>query len=287
MRICAALYTVLLVVNSVRILAAQQTTQPEDVAGRWESPDGQGGEIGMNILVSTTVPSSTTNLSGIPQPLEDFEIGLYQRSHSDVEPFGLNFFAASPNGGATWDGRRLQIDLRSHAELPEVHVALTWNSAARSWTGSFQRGAFKSSAITLKHLLGPDRSRFLGTWINRSGPASECLHIAEAQDGSFTGWSDEIQVPGRFQYANGLRTPVSAFEQYGDIAKVKVNASDRIEVELDAYTVMCCPHPFVATISRDGQSLSSEWPAGPNQAPHRAKWTRVQGNSCIPVASHR
>ena len=283
---CTALFIALLAVNFVRTLKAQQVTQPEEVAGRWESPDGEGGEIGMNILVSTTVPSSATNLIGIPQQLESFEIGLYQRSHSDVELLGFRFFTTSPNGGATWDGRHLQIDLRRDAELPEVHVALTWNSAARSWTGSFQRGTYKNSAITLEHPLGPDKSRLRGTWVEDGGSTAECLHIAEAQDGSYTGWSDNIQIPGRARYTNVLQRSRRALEQYGDIAKVKVTEPDRVEVELSAYTGMCCPHPFVATLSRDGRLLLGEWPAGPNQATHRARWTRVQGDSCLSAASH-
>lgn len=287
MYVCTALCLVLLGVSSVSAVKAQQPSQPEDIAGRWESSDGRGGEVGMNILMSTTVPSSAKNLNGVPQHLEDLEIGLYQRSRSDVELLGFNFFATSPNGGATWDGRHLQIDLRSKAELPEVHVALTWNNTTLSWTGTFQRGSFKDNAITLKHPVGPGKSRVPGTWMMDAGPAIECLHIAEAQDGTYTGWSDSIQIPERFRYANGIQPPERAFEEYGDIAKVKVTEPDRVQVELGAYTAMCCPHPFVATLSRDGRFLASEWPAGPNQTSHLARWTRVQGNSCIWAANRR
>ena len=241
----------------------------------------------MNILVSTTVPSSAKNLTGVPQHLEDLEIGLYQRSHSDVELLGFNFFTASPTGGATWDGRHLRIDLRSKADLPEIHVSLTWTSASMSWTGTFQRGSFKGNAVTLKHPVGPDKSPLPGTWISDDGSAIKCLHIAEAQDGTYTGWSDSIQVPGRLRYAKGIQPAERTFEQYGDIARVKVTEPDRVQVELGAYTAMCCPHPFVATLSRDGRYLASEWPAGQNQSSHQTRWTRVQGNSCIPAANRR
>ena len=286
-RICTVLYLALLGISSTYALSAQQLSHPEDLAGRWEAPDGQGGEIGMNILISTTVPISSTDLIGALQKLEDFEIGLYHRSGSDVIPLGFNFFATSANGGATWDGRHLRIDLRGKAELPEVHVDLTWNDATRVWTGTFERAAFQNQAITLKRPTGPQNNLFVGTWFERSGLMSNCLHIAQAEDGTFSGWGDDIQFPGRIRYANGLRPPERTMEHYGEIAKVNMTEPDRIEVELRAYTPTCCSHPFTAAISRDGNSLVGDWPAGPNQAQRPAKWTRVQGDSCIQAERDR
>ncbi len=283
MRIRPVLCFVLFGIRSTPALDAQQLYPPQDLAGRWEASDGQGGEIGMNILVSTTVPSSAMDLIGVPQRLEDFEIGLNQRSGSDVKPLGFNFFTTSVNGGATWDGRRLRIDLRQESGVPEVHVDLAWNEAARVWTGAFERAAFRNQANTLKRPTGPQKNLFVGTWFERDSLMNNCLHIAQAQDGTFTGWGDDIQVPGRMRYANGLHRPERAREHFGEIAKVNVTEPGRIEVELRAYTPMCCSHPFTAAISRDGAFLV----AAPNQAPRPARWTRVQGDSCISAASNR
>ncbi len=91
---------------------------------------------------------------------------------------------------------------------------------------------------------------------------NNCLHIAQAQDGTLTGWADDIQVPGRMHYANGLRPPERIVENYGEIAKVSARGLARIEVELRAYIAMCCSHRFAATLSSDGSSLIGEWPAG-------------------------
>jgi hypothetical protein len=273
-------------ISSTDALSAQQLSYPEDLAGRWEAPDGQGGQIGMNILISTTVPSSARDLLGVPQKLEDFEIGLYHRSGSDVIPLGFNFFTTSGNGGATWDGRHLWIDVGRKMEFPEVHVDLAWNDAARVWTGTFERAAFRNQAITLKRPTGPQNNLFVGTWFEPDGLMNNCLHIAQAEDGTFTGWSDDIQVPGRIRYANGLQAPQRAMEHYGEIAKVNVAEPNRIQVELRAYTPICCSHPFTASISRDGNSLVGDWPAAANQAQRSARWVRVHGNSCIPAATH-
>jgi hypothetical protein len=286
MHIFTALCFVALGMNSTYALDGQQMAHPEDLSGRWEAPDGQSGEIGMNVLITTTVPNSTTNLNGIPQSLQDFEIGLYHRSGSDVKPFGFNFFTTSVNGGATWDGQHLRIDLQPTAELPSVHVDLAWNAAVPAWTGAFERGTFRNEAVVLKRPSGPYKRVFVGTWFESNSLMNNCLHIAESRDGTFTGWGDDIQVPGRIRYANGLRPPEQAMEHYGEIAKVKVIEPDHIEVELRAYTPVCCSHPFTATISHEGNSLLVQWPAAPNQAPRSAKWTRVQGDSCISAASY-
>jgi hypothetical protein len=286
-RIGTVLCFILLEIGSTCALSAQELSHPEKLAGRWEASDGQGGEIGMNILLSTTIPGSATDPIGVPQTLEDFQIGIYQRSDTDVKPLGFNFFATSVGGAATWDGWHLRINLQRKADLPEIHINLAWNDVTRVWTGSFERQAFRNKAITLKRPARPQRNVFVGTWFGRNDLMNNCLHIAQAQDGTFTGWSDDIQIPGRIRYANGLLPPERIMEHYGEIAKVKVSEPDHIEVELRAYTPMCCSHPFSAVISPDRKSLVSNWPAGPNQAPRSAMWTRVEGESCISAANHR
>ena len=287
MRVCNAVFVMILGLCVGQAIRAQQLVQPDEFAGRWEVSDGRGGYVGMNILISTTVPSTTTNLIGVPQSLQNLEIGLYHRSHSDVESSGFSFFATSQAGAATWDGRRLRIKMEQKAELPEVHVDLAWNRAAQSWTGIFRRASFRNEAITLTRSQNAHKNPFVGTWFERNALMNNCLHIYEAEDGTLTGWSDDIQIPGRTHYVNGLRPPERAMEHYGEIAKVKVSEPHRIDVELRAYTAMCCSHTFSAVISGDGESLVGNWPAGPNQASRPAIWTRVEGESCISAASHQ
>lgn len=243
----------------------QTMTHPEGMAGRWEASDGQGGQVGMNILISTTVPSSASDLVDVPQYLESFDIGLYQRSGSNVNPLGFNFFSTSSNGRATWDGRRLRIDLTHNRELPEVHVDLTWSDAGKVWIGAFERSPFQNRAITLRRPAGVQKSPFAGTWSEGKGLMNNCVHIAQAEDGTFTGWGDDIQIPGLMRYANGLRPPERTMEHYGEIAKVRVSTPERIEVELRAYTPMCCSHSFTASIS-PGRELSRRGVAGWDQS---------------------
>jgi hypothetical protein len=285
-RICSALCLILFGISLPCALSAQEMSHPEHLAGRWEASDGQGGMVGMNILISTTIASSNTDLTSVLQRSESFDIGLYQRSGSDVEPFGFNFFSTSSTGGATWDGRHLRIALRQKSGLPGVLVDLLWNNADSVWTGTFERGAFQSKAITFRRPVGSQNNVLVGTWFDSAGVMNNCLHIAQAQDGTFTGWGDDIQIPDRMRYANGIRPPERTMEHYGEIAKISASGSTRIRVELRAYTPICCSHRFTAAISTDGKFLIGEWPTGPNQASHPAKWVRMQGDSCLST-SHR
>ncbi len=98
MRTCWAFCLILLGTSLPCGLSAQELSSPEDLAGRWEASDGHGGQVGMNILISTTIASQTTNLVSVFQRLQSFEIGLYQRSGSDVKLLGYNFFTTSSSG---------------------------------------------------------------------------------------------------------------------------------------------------------------------------------------------
>jgi hypothetical protein len=204
-----------------------------------------------------------------------------------LKPLSFNFFDLARNGGATWDGRNLRVNIQQKAELPEIHIDLGRDKEGQTWTGSFERADFHNQTITLRRPVGPSIRPFAGTWFAGNQLMNNCLHIAQAQDGSWTGWSDDIQIPGRIRYANGIRPPERVMEHYGEVAKVKVTEPDRIEVELRAYTPICCSHPFTAAISRDENSLIGDWLPRLNQVAQLVRWTRVQGDSCITAAKDR
>jgi hypothetical protein len=275
----------LLILSSVHPVSAQQIVHPEDLAGRWEASDGSGGEVGMNILISTTVAGTVTSLVDVPQAEKDFEIALYRHRDTNVRPLEFNFFTTS-SAGVAWDDRELHIDHQRRADVPGIHVKLAWNEEAKVWTGSFELGAFRARAIRLRRPAGPQKSLFVGTWFNGTRLGNNCLHIAQSQDGTLAAWSDDLQVPGRMSYANGIQRPERVTERYGQIAKVKLMSTDRIEVELKAYTAICCSLPFSATISYDANSLVGAWLPGPMQRPRPVRWTRVQGGSCRSAGSH-
>ncbi len=200
---------------------------------------------------------------------------------------GFSFFTTGANGGASWDGRRLRIDFTHTSNLPETHLDLLWDEANQTWRGRFDRGLFRAEAITLRRPAFREHSMLTGTWYEHGVGSHTCLHIAQAADGSFTGWSDALQVPGQLRFANGLKPPEHTLEQYGVLAKVRPVLPDRVDVELWAYYGLCCPHPFTASLAPGGASLIGEWTGRMNDVPRPAHWVRVPGDSCIAAASQR
>lgn len=147
---------VALILSSAHRASAQQAVDPEGLAGRWEASDGSGGEVGMNILMSTTVAGSVTSLVDAPQAEQDFEIALYRHRDTDLKPIGFNVFTTS-SAGVVWDGRELRINHQHVADVPEIHIKLVWNDEAKVWTGSFEVATFQARDVRLRRPAGPQR----------------------------------------------------------------------------------------------------------------------------------
>ncbi len=80
--------------------------------------------------------------------------------------------------------------------------------------------------------------------------------------------------------AAGSRPPYS-WEHYGDLVKVQPAENGTLWIELGAYSAICCSHRFHATSADNGKAMKADWPAGPNQSPHKSRWTKMPGNTCI------
>ena len=187
------------------VAAAQvQTVHPDSLAGHWEASDGRGGDLGIDIVLTTDVPSTTTDLVGVPQRVGDLSIGLSERAHSSNEPQHF-YFSTSTNGGANWDGQHLRIDFGGAKAASRIHIDLTWVESDQAWTGSFEWNDFRQSELTLRRPRVDRSDRFAGTWFEPGRLMNNCLHLARKRDGTLFGWGDDIHVPGHDHYANGLR----------------------------------------------------------------------------------
>ena len=267
------------------LAAAQvQTVHPDSLAGHWDASDGRDGDVGMDLVLTTDVPSTTTDLVGVPQRVGDLSIGLYERAHTRNEPQHF-YFSTSINGGATWDGQHLRIYFGGTKPVSKSHIDLTWVEPDQAWTGSFDWNDVRRNGITFRRPSANRSDRLSGTWFEPGRLMNNCLHLARMKDGTLLGWGDDIHVPGYDHYANGLRPPAKSLEHYGEPARVTGGSAGMYTVELRAGIAVCCSHPFIAKLSEDGQSLQGQWPAGPNQALAPARWVRVEGGSCLAAAS--
>jgi hypothetical protein len=247
------LFTSLLLAVSSSLLAAQQLliSKPEDLAGRWETSDGNGGMVGMNVIVSTHVDGTPVNLIGHKQYLDDLEIGLYQRTEPDVEALGFSFSSTSSNDGAIWDGQQLRILAYPRGDLPKIDVSLFWDETKKQWDGHYERGEF-SRQVTLKRPENANVSSFVGTWFDSKGLMNNCLHIAQQSDGGLPAGQMTFRFPDDGDMHKEIPHPPQSNEHYGEIAKSRLISQNLIMVELRAYTAGCCSHPFKSTISSDG-----------------------------------
>ena len=272
-----------LVQGSAQAQLKRTLTDPDALAGRWETSDGHGGAVGMNVIVTTHMGASNS-VDDHAQYEDEFTIGLYQRTDPEVGPHRFNFFSSTPGEGTSWDGHRLTIHLL-RTDIPKVNIDLTWHEESPAWNGLFERGAFREQVSLKRPSSKASASPFVGTWSDPRGLMNNCLHIAQQADGALAAWSDDIQVPGRVRYANGIQPPAQMLQHYGEIARAEVDTHGQINVELRAYTAMCCSHRLTAKLSADDQLLSGAWLAGPNQAPRSVEWKRMPGISCLAVTT--
>jgi hypothetical protein len=260
-------------------------THPEDLSGIWEAPDGHGGAVGIHLILDTTAPVDATTLVGVRQAWLGLQAGLYRRIGAELQPGEENFFSDSVRGGSM---RYEQGRLTLHAPGYDLDLR---RASGDTWSGRFHREDFDAvvtlvrpapQAASNEHrpvepwLLG---SPFVGTWKSSSAPGTTCLHIAQLSSGAFVAWADTLLAWG--SAASPAAKPPYSWEHYGDLVKVEPAGDRSLSIELGAYSGVCCPHRFHASSSDHGKGMKADWPAGPNQSPHKSKWIKMNGDSCV------
>jgi hypothetical protein len=251
-------------------------THPEDLSGVWEAPDGHGGALGIHLILDTTVPVDATTLAGARQTWLGLQVGLYRKTGAGFQPLEENDFSDSPRGGSVRyeDGR-----LTLHSPGYDLDLRRV---AADKWTGRFHRGDF-DSVVTLERPArqASNKTWFVGTWKSSFGLDTTCLHIAQPSATAFVAWADTLRAWGSTQFSLQVAKPPYSWEHYGDLVKAEPSGNGSVSVELGAYSAICCPHRFTGTSADGGKAMKADWPAGPNQSPHKSRWTKMPGGTCI------
>ena len=262
-------------------------THPEDLSGLWEAPDGHGGAIGIHLLLDTTAPVDANTLTGATQSWLGLQLGLYRRSGAELQMGDENFFSDSPRGGSLrYEGGRLTL----HAPGYDLDIHRIAEGNEDKWSGRFHRGDIDSVVTLTRPNLRPQSKNtwflgtFLGTWKGATGPQVTCLHIAEASPPALLAWSDTLVAWGAVRFAPQAARPPYSWEHYGDLVKIQPAENGALWIELGAYSAICCSHRFHATSADNGKTMKADWPASPNQSPHKSRWTAISGNSCIAPA---
>ena len=263
--------------NDRSLTQGNSVSHPESLSGLWETPDENGGAVGIYLQLSTTVPGAPTTLVGTTQSWASLNVALYRRHGAtlNISNEEANFFGDFPRGGGVhFEHDRLTLHFEEF-DLDLLHTP------ADQWTGCFHRGAFDRN-VTLKRPQFADNttSSIVGTWRETDSPVHSCIHIVQTASGAFTGWSDMLNTWGSTGFTREIPRPAQAWEYYGELMRIEQSAPNTFSVELDAYNVICCPRPFVATFDSHS-TMTAYWPAGPKQSPRKSTWVKMPGDTCI------
>jgi hypothetical protein len=250
---------------------------PEDLSGLWEAPDPRGGAIGIHLVLDATAPTDATTLVGIQQKWLGLEVAPYRRAGAEIQVGDENFFSDSPRGGnVRYENGRLTLHFPGYdLDLHRI--------PGDQWTGRFHREGFDSIVTLARPMLRTTSNQpwFLGTWKGTSGPQITCLHIAKASPPAFLAWSDTLSTLGAARFAPQVAKPPYSWEHYGDLAKIQPARNGHLSIELGAYNTICCSHSFLAASADGAKAMKADWPPGPNQSPHKSRWTKMPGDTCI------
>lgn len=262
---------------------------PEGLSGVWEAPDGNGGAVGIHLLLTTALFADADPPVWTPQTWQHLDFAVFQRKGAEIV-FGEdeNYFADNARGSSvTLEDDRLQLHFVSARDkIPSVDVDLVYQPDA-CWHGRFHRGSFDSIVSLCRPTPGPQvtQSPLVGTWSVGSIPGSACIHIAQTGASTFTGWSDYLQIPGHIIYRPNDPGPHLLYQSYGNLAKVHLTGDGRVSLELGAYNPMCCSRPFTGHLAANGTMIEGDFPPSPNHIPGAGMWIKVHGNACVDPAT--
>lgn len=254
---------------------------PEALSGVWETPDGKGGAVGIQLELTTAVMNFPIRSGWSPMHWRGLRVGVFERSGPEVKVGDVNFFTDSARGGVKFEDKRLEIHAKAREKWePSFDIDLVLQQDD-CWHGRFHRGAFDRVVTLCRPRPGPGVavSPFVGTWLEIPGATARCVHIAQTARGAFVGWSDWLQLPGRAKYAPGVSRPGKLLEFFGSPDRVKLAGKRVISVEFGAYNSGCaggCLQSFVGRLSADGTELRGELAGA-----YAATFTKMHGDSCV------
>ena len=243
----------------------QPVQHPEGLSGVWETADGQGGAIGIHLLLDTSIPADATAPAGAPQSWQDLQLGVFDRRGPIIQRGELNYFGDSPRGGEVRfkDGRLTLHFVSTMVDAPSIDLDLVQQPGDR-WVGRLHRGWFDSQVMLRRPEVdgAMGTSPIVGTWSESSSPGYTCMHIVEQAPNEFSGWSDSLK-------------------HYGELMKVRPAGDGRFSFELYAHSGVCCSHTFIGLPDAHGDRMEGLWPSGLKQAPHNGSWRKARGDSCV------
>jgi hypothetical protein len=252
---------------------------PEQFSGLWESDDGHGGAVGINLELTTEIKGLPRSFAGWPQYWYSLQIGVYQR-HGTEQHIGDSNWVVDDSSESEFDGRRLTV------KSPSVPIDLTlvYEPEKEAWSGWFHRKSFSGQVVLKRPKPGPGvaNTRLAGTWLEGSNHRT-CLHVTKQFDGGLAAWSDRLSLSGLDRYAPGIVPLSRTSERYGVLASAEEPGQGVLKIGGSPYTASPVWPPLILKLSAKGDRLTGKM-EGADDLPS-AIWQKVQGDSCLGVNS--
>ena len=255
----------------------QPVLHPETLSGVWETPNGDGGVVGIHLQLATKLPDDS-RVPWTPQAWQQLEVGVFERKTIDGALGDKNGFSDSKRGGGvSYKDGRLVLHYNWLGKDPlavDLDVSLQANGC---WHGRFHRNSF-DRVVSLCRPTPSDAIRpspLVGAWSQTSGFGTQCVHITQTSPDTFTGWTDSLRIPGQARYSPKIPGPHELYEHYGSLVKVERFSNGIVRVSFGAYNPVCCPHDFLGKLDADDSMLRGNFDYGP------ATFARTSGDSCV------
>ena len=289
-----------------RMSTSQQSTftvgpgepDAETLSGYWEANDpftDSRSQIGilLKIIANRRLPpGAETAIAVGPQKIVSFDISVYRRTGSELK---MGWFSAVPDGGASWDGHRLQIQFDGTHPTDFIQgrlsLDLAFDERGQSWTGDYTRkNETRAMILTRPGASSPDPpSSFAGVWQEQGRAQSSCFYIVYAAHGTPLSWRNSRVGP----IIDPREMERSLQEADGDGMGAQVDG-DTITLQEGIYWSVLAgrlPRKFIGKLSSDGSQIIGKWysraPDNDLNPPNLvgtmrnlATLTRIAGQSC-------
>jgi hypothetical protein len=258
------------------IYSGQAISNPESLSGAWQMDDGQGGAVGIELALTTSLSDAVRTSTGGPEAWEALQVGVFHRSSSTIRLGDENFFSDSQQGGnVRYEDGRLTL----HGKWADLDLG---RSARDGWVGRLHRKDFDRQVVLTRGdpYLG-QTSPLIGTWRRQAEEARfSCLHIVQTGTTACSGWEDSHAIPGLLRYAPHFKRPPSVIQTYGEAILVSPQGSSVLRLDSPESLAGCCSHSSLAKLNGHVVDIFPLTQTGPWDG---KDWKKMPGTSCMSI----
>ena len=255
----------------------QAISNPESLSGAWLTDDGQGGSVGIELTLTTSLPDAVQTETGGQETWQGLQVGVFHRSSSTIRQGDESFFYDSPQGGSVrYENSRLTL----HIKGTDLDLG---RSGKGDWIGRFHRGQFdRQVVLTRGEESLRKQSPFVGAWRKQVGEArSSCLHIVQTGTNAFSGWEDSHTIPGLVRYAPHLKRPPTVLQTYGNAILVSTQGPSILRLDSPESLAGCCSYSSQAKLKGHVLNIYPLTQTGPWDG---KDWRKMPGTGCMGIS---